>query len=357
MKIAFLNIYNGLANRGAERTTYELANRLGLKHEVILYQGGAEKTQANYKTVIKRPVINKISDSSLSFFRKFYLDRWSLCILIFTIKIIPDLFRERFDVIVPVNGGWQTLLCKAVTSINKSKMAIIGRAGIGRDDHWNLLCRPDIFVALTSPAYNWAKKISKKSKIIHIPNGIDLDFFDPDGAKADTGLKKPVVMCAAALTKNKNIDLTIRALKSLEKFQLLILGDGPMRLYLEKMAADLLGHGRFLIEKADLRDMPKYYRTAEVFTLVSDSGEAFGNVYLEALAMNLPVVATCDDSRKEIIGNAGFYTDTENPEGYSKLIQKAYDTDFGSKPRDQARKFSWDIIIKQYEEVFTEIKK
>jgi glycosyltransferase involved in cell wall biosynthesis len=99
-------------------------------------------------------------------------------------------------------------------------------------------------------------------------------------------------------------------------------------------------------------EMPKIYKSADVFTLPSASSEAFGNVYVEAMASELPVVATDDEQRREIVGEAGILTDPTNIEGYSDALQKALNTDWGDKPRKQAEKFSWETIAKKYEELF-----
>ena len=79
--------------------------------------------------------------------------------------------------------------------------------------------------------------------------------------------------------------------------------------------------------------------------------EAFGIVYVEAMASGLPVVATDDENRREIIGDAGLFVDPENIEEYAQTLGKALKTDFGEKPRQQAKKFSWDKIASQYEQI------
>jgi glycosyltransferase involved in cell wall biosynthesis len=101
--------------------------------------------------------------------------------------------------------------------------------------------------------------------------------------------------------------------------------------------------------------MPEVYRVANVFTLPSASSEAFGNVLVEAMATNLPVVATNDEQRREIVGEAGFLVDPADTEEYAKVLQKTLNMDWGDKPRKQAEKFSWDEIAKKYEELFVDL--
>lgn len=356
MKIAFLNIYSGIINRGAERSTHELAHRLGKNHEVWLFQGGEDKEKSHYKTTVMPPVLPNFADSSFSFLRKFYLDIWSINILFFTLKIIPRLWNKDFDIVIPINGGWQTVLCRVMTWLKGKKMVIIGRAGIGRDDRWNLIWKPDVFIALTDAALSWAKGKAKKVKVVKIPNGVDLTEFSSSGDKARLSLSKPLILCVGALVENKRIDLTIKAVSKIKNCSLLILGDGLLKEKLQILGEKLLGNKRFILKSVELSQMPKYYRVADVFTLVSKRGEAFGNVYIEAMASNLPVVTVDDETRREIMGNAGIFIENGDIEAYARALERALKTDFGDLPREQAKKYSWEKIIGKYDNLFKQLE-
>jgi glycosyltransferase involved in cell wall biosynthesis len=101
--------------------------------------------------------------------------------------------------------------------------------------------------------------------------------------------------------------------------------------------------------------MPEIYRAADVFTLPSASSESFGNVLVEAMASSLPIVATEDPIRREIVGGAGIFVDPTNTDEYAKSLQRALDTKWGDAPRKQAEKFSWDGIANEYEELFKKL--
>ena len=353
MKIVFLNIYNGLVERGAERSTHELANRLAENHKVWVVQGGSRLlSKAKYKIKIIPTFLPNFPDSSFSFLRRFYLDIWSLQILFFSIRLIPLLLSERFNIVIPVNGGWQTVLCKLLAWLRYSKLVIIGRAGKGRDDRWNLLWRPDLFIALTNYAYAWVKKIAPKIKCELIPNGVDLNLFRPQREKAEVALKRPIILCVGALMPNKQIDLTIKATAKLKDVSLLILGKGILKNDLLELGNKLLEKDRFLILSVPYKEIPKYYRIAHVFTLVSKTGEAFGNVYLEALASNLPIVATDDTTRREIVGGAGIFVDPNNIDQYADALNTMLNKNIGNMPIDQSSKFYWEKIASKYEKTF-----
>ncbi len=97
------------------------------------------------------------------------------------------------------------------------------------------------------------------------------------------------------------------------------------------------------------------YRSADLFTFSTVPWESFGIVLVEAMASGLPVVATDDPIRREIVGDAGLFVDPIDTDAYAAAIQKALDTDWGNKPRLQAEKFSWDKIAKQYETLFNSL--
>ena len=75
------------------------------------------------------------------------------------------------------------------------------------------------------------------------------------------------------------------------------------------------------------------------------------------MATNLPVVATNDPVRSGIVGEAGLLVDPTDTKAYAKAIEKALNQNWEGKPREQAKKFSWDEIAKKYEDLFNELKK
>jgi glycosyltransferase involved in cell wall biosynthesis len=337
MKIAFLNIYQGKVERGAETFVTELSKRLSKNNQVELIFGSIMPPER------KRNI-----------YWRLYLDSNSLAIAWFTLKSLGKILKNRYDIVVPQNGGWQPALVRIVTWLYGGKMVISGQSGIGWDDRNNLWCFPNAFIALSSKALNWAKKAMPLVKSFYIPNGVDLQHFSPIGAKLVTKLKKPMVLCVGALTEQKRIDLVIKAVAKMDNASLLVVGSGVLESDLCKLGEGLLGE-RFELIHAHYEDMPQVYRCADVFTLVSKTSESFGNVFIEAMASGLPVVATNDSIRKEIVENAGVLVDPTNIGEYAKALETALKTNWSNKTRIQAEKFSWDMVAKKYEELFKNI--
>ena len=230
---------------------------------------------------------------------------------------------------------------------------VSGHAGIGSDDAANLFFRPDVFVALTKAETDWAKRLTPEVEIITIPNGVDLARFNPKVKSKTLPLAKPIAVCASALVSYKRVDLTIKAIAKTRSLSLLILGDGQLHGMIDTLGKRLLGK-RYLRLVVPYEQIPAYYRAGNVFTLASQT-EAFGISYVEAMACNLPVVTTADDSRAEIIGPAGILTNTSNIEQYAKDLELAAKTNYKNIPYMQALKFSWNKVAAKYSDLITDL--
>lgn len=353
MKIAILSFYSGVIERGAETFAEELARRLASSYEVTLFQSGQLKIKSKNLNVTQIKTSGKIESKTTGLLRKFYIDNQSLKILYFTLKSISHQRKVKFDVVIPLNGGWQTVIVRIFSKIIGSKMIVSGQAGIGADDAWNIFFRPDSFVALTKAQFKWAKRLAPEVKIFQIPNGVDLSKFNPQVIPLKLPLEKPIVVCIGALDKNKRVDLTIKAVAKTTNLNLLVLGDGAARGQIDSLGKRLLGK-RYLRMVVPHQEIPKYLRACQVFTLLSKN-EAFGTSYIEAMACNLPVVATADSSRMEIIGKAGILSDPENIERYAKDLTIAATTNYRNIPYDQSLKYSWNNIATKYEKLVHEL--
>lgn len=311
MKILFINIYQNRVARGAETFVYELSKRLSANHEVDI------ATSLNIKNIL----------------------------------------RKKYDLVIPTNGRWQVLFVRLVTWLYRGKMIVSGQSGVGFDDRVNLYACPDTFVALSTKALNWAKKINPLVLSVHIPNGVDLTKFKPEGEVFKTGLKKPIILCVGAFTEQKRIDLVIKAVARLPGVSLVVAGGGgDKKSEIEKMGDEMLGK-RFETISVPFEKMPDVYRSVNVFTLASHSSESFGNVIVEAMASGLPVVATDDPIRREIVGDAGILVDPTDTDSYARALSTALSQKSPGKAVSQAKKYNWDIIANQYEELLAKFGK
>lgn len=361
MKIAFLNFYQGYIDRGAETFVQELAQGLGKDNEVTVFQAGPFKSKG-FISVQKKVMMPKVwPDDNMPnthILKRLFLHYYKRKECLFTLKCLRDLYLLKPDIIIPLNSGWQALMISIFSRLTGSKMVIAGQSGPGWDDRWNLICNPHTFVTLTSRQLDWAKKASPwfRHKIVKISNGVDTSKFQVAGKKIKLELEQPITLMVAATVPYKRVGQGIEAVSRLKRGSLLLLGKGPQDKRTDNLGYKLLGKGRYQRLTVPFSEMPDYYRSVDLFTLCSGSTEAFGIVYLEAMASGLACVATDDESRREIVGNAGVYVkDPDNIDEYSRALKKALSKKWGNAPLLQAKKFSWDIIAGKYQKLFKSI--
>lgn len=357
MKIAILSFFSGHLERGVENWTHQLATRLAQKHELVVFQNGPASPSRKYQIISTNFKVNwKSRDSRGTLARMAFVDYWSRLIGWVTVKIMPTLFKKNFDIVIPTNGGWQVALVRLLTWVRGGKMVIVGHSGKGWDERNNIFSFPDVFIGLSRFARNWAKRINPLIKTAYIPNGIDLKNFSPKGKKAQLKLERPLILTVAAPEGGKRLVLAIEAVSKLAKSSLLVLGGGYEEEKLRRLGEKLLGK-RFWMKKVPFEEMPKYYRSCDIFTIPSAAFYSFEMVLLEAMATNLPVVANDDPIRREIVGKAGILVDPEDIDSYKEALKRALEADWGTKPRRQAEKFSWNKIAKKYEKLFIDLVK
>ena len=203
----------------------------------------------------------------------------------------------------------------------------------------------------TNPLYFERNKDRWPSTLI--PNGIQASEFQPGPAKrAHFGLPedKPVVLMVSALIESKRTLEGLRAVANIPDAYLVLAGDGPLRDKFDALGNQLMP-GRFRRMTLPLADMPDLYRSADVM-LHPTFFESFGNVYAEALAIGVPVVAHDYEVTRWIFGD-GYpgLVDAADEEALTARIASALSDGPGDALRRSAgaaERFSWSTIAKQY---------
>jgi len=338
----------GIVNRGAEHSMLMLAEDLvKLGHKVTVFQAGDPSNETYHVETITLPV-TPTSHKPTTFLGKvlerLYLNQRGLLSLLFSIKTASQL--KQFDVIIPTDGFWSVMIAKWFKQ-KKAKVVCVGLAGMGWTDADTLKLHPDVFVALSTKAAKWAKSIAKNVIVHTIPLQVDSDMFKHAvPLLPQTG--KPIVLTIAALTKYKRVDLVIQAIAAIPDCILLIVGQGEAYDQIHTLCEKLLPN-RYLIKTVDFGTLPRIYKTAKVFALLSDPQEAFGQVLVEAMAAGLPIVTTDDPIRREIVGSQGIYVNPQDNQSVVEAITKALRE---PQPTYEIDRFDRQTIAKQYEKLF-----
>ncbi len=218
-------------------------------------------------------------------------------------------------------------------------------------------------------------KICSPEKIVKIHNGINpekLEFLLKQEAKAFLFNKIPkykiqdakyIIGTVANFYRTKGINYLIKAISSLEaEYKLLdvkciVIGDGKQRPELEKLIEK---HGLknkvFLIGR--IPDAYRYLKAFNVFVLPSLK-EGFPWIILEAMAAEIPIIATKAGALEEIIENnkQGILIKPKNAEELAGSIAKLIKNpelaqQFKKQAREKLKRFSLFNMVKQTEKLF-----
>ena len=180
-------------------------------------------------------------------------------------------------------------------------------------------------------------------------NGVDLDLFAPRdraAARRELGLDAdgPIVLSVGWLIRRKGHDLAIRAAAAMPDVTLVIVGDGPESVALQRLAKQLGANARvrFLGSMAQ-EHLAAVYSAADVLVLAS-SREGLPNVVLEALACGTAVVATAVWGTPEIMASPaiGRLVAQRTPEALTTAIRDLLaDPPARAAVRAYAERFAW----------------
>ena len=167
----------------------------------------------------------------------------------------------------------------------------------------------------------------------------------------------PVIVTAARLAKQKQLDNLLRAFAQVVKVtpaRLLILGDGPLRLELENLCQELDIEASVCLAGYDSNPY-RYMANCDLFVLAS-AWEGCPIALQEAMGCGAAVVVTdALGGMKDIVnyGEYGLVVPTSNPDALAKgMLQILTDPDLKQHYRQQAKLRSQDFhylnITKQY---------
>jgi phosphatidyl-myo-inositol dimannoside synthase len=217
-------------------------------------------------------------------------------------------------------------------------------------------------------------------RLVRLAPGVDTTVFRPgaggEAVRARLGLAaRPVVLCVSRLVPRKGQDTLIRAWPRVLAARaaaggpepvLLIVGDGPYRKDLDRLAARLgvTGSVRFTgpVPEADL---PGYYGAADIFAMPCRTRrggldvEGLGIVYLEASAAGLPVIGGDSGGAPDAIepGESGYVVPGRDLGALvSRLTELLADpaaaTAMGEKGQAWVhREWRWDLVAARLEHI------
>lgn len=198
-----------------------------------------------------------------------------------------------------------------------------------------------------------------------IGNGVDLDVFRPAEQTMRSAAGPLRCVAVTRLVERKGLGDLLRAWTMLERgrYTLELVGTGPGESELRSMVVQLGLQDDVTFAGALHRDeVAERYRHADLFTLAPHH-EAFGNVFAEALAAGLPIVASNVGGIPELVddGVNGLLVSPGEPADLARAIRTLGENgllraEMSQRNRARAEEtLSWDTITDRYLETYAEL--
>lgn len=209
----------------------------------------------------------------------------------------------------------------------------------------------------TNPIY-YSRNHTRWPSVL-LPNGVNPLRFCP-GARERHKFGLPetgaIILMVSALVESKRVLEGMRAVARIPDATLIVAGDGPLRDQCDALANKLMP-GRYRRILLSSERMPDLYRSADVL-LHPTLHESFGNVYVEAMAVGLPVVAHNYEVTRWIFGASPNLVDASDENELVIAIERALSEGAGdalTRATAAAERFAWAKIAVRYREFFVDI--
>lgn len=222
----------------------------------------------------------------------------------------------------------------------------------------------EALVANSEGLREFAYAFENKYPIEIIPNGVDTNIYVPadclSTGDVEHNNKTVTILFVSRLIERKGLQFIIPEFRKIsekvlaktgKEIKLLIVGDGPYREALERLAKD--NNSIEFIEFAGHQGKDtilSYYQRGDLFILPSKR-EGMPNVVLEAMACGLPILMTPCEGSKELIDGNGYVITTEDFSYYIEKLSINSELRFqlGERSRNLAvQKFSWEQTANDY---------
>ena len=201
-----------------------------------------------------------------------------------------------------------------------------------------------------------------------VPNGIDYAFFASEAPPIPRFIDgKRNILFLGRQERRKGLPYLLRAYAKLKAespdIRLIVVGpDGGMRAACERFIEHHGLEDVVFTGYVPYEDLPRYYRTADIFCAPNTGQESFGIVLLEAMAAGVPIVASRIEGFSNLVddGREGLLSPPQDSEALalalSRLLSDAeLRREMGERGGEKALNYGWDRVSQQvlayYEQV------
>ena len=321
MKILYVT--TGLRVGGAETQLLQLATRMqirGFKVHVVSMEAGGELKNSFLRESIP---VSELNISGLGSLLSGYL-------------IFKSVIKDFKPDVIHSHMIHANIFSRLFNLFNRVPKLICTAHNIREGSRYLMECYritdklANISTNVSEEAYEYyiQKGYFKRDRSLFIPNGIDTEIFKPRTEHiAVVREELPfgtnyIFLAVGRLEQQKNYPLLLAAFRSVVDVHsdvlLLIVGQGTLDKELRELvsALGIAAHVKFLGRRDDVSSI---LNISDTFVLSSDY-EGFGLVVGEAMATEVPIIATDCGGVKEVAGGFATLIDVGNVEALSKAM-------------------------------------
>ena len=205
--------------------------------------------------------------------------------------------------------------------------------------------------------------VGERGEMRIVPNGVEIDLFD--GAVPAPLPAGRRLLFVNRLEPRKGFRVMVDAFRRLAAERpdvvLVVAGDGPERSALRDLPIEPRSRV-VMLGNVPHAELPPYHATCEIFCAPATGRESFGIVLVEAMAAELPVVASDIPGYREVVrdGVEGILIPPREPDVLAEAIGRILDDGdaakrFGEAGRERASRYSWDTVAREVEAVYLEV--
>ncbi|MBD3368312.1 MAG: glycosyltransferase [Candidatus Eisenbacteria bacterium] len=190
-----------------------------------------------------------------------------------------------------------------------------------------------------------------------VPNGVEVARF-AEAEPFDRDPREFRILFVGRLEQRKGLEHLLaampRILEDVPEARLIVVGGGPLSGYYRSRVP---ARARSRVEFtgfAPHADVPRHYRSADVYCSPATGGESFGIVLLEAMAAGAAVVASDIPGYRDVVhhGATGLLVSRESPESIAAgIVQVARFTELADRLRANARReveqYDWSRVSRR----------
>ncbi len=200
-----------------------------------------------------------------------------------------------------------------------------------------------------------------------IPNGIDTNRFHP-AVEPIPELEEysPKVLFVGRFEPRKGLKFLLQAfpmvIKKFPQAKLIVVGKGFLERYYRRYVEEHIKGSVIFVGHVTPQDLPRYYKSCDIYCSPATGAESFGIVLLEAMATAKPIVASDIPGYRKVMedGKECLFFKVRDPKSLAeKLITLLEDKkrmiEMGHNGRNKSLRYDWGIVTKQVLEFYSEV--